>query len=136
MTYWKVVKTIENKRIYFLCLALSQNQYLRVPTHFTWSYHILWEKSLSTHRVYCFNSWWNMHHHWYWLYIFHTQYLWIYWKTENITNPSIPPGQVQSYGTQSKCLSIQLLYSYISRLELFTNGTFQYYGHRQVSTQL
>ena len=40
MTYWKVVKTIGNKRIYFLCLALSPNQYLRIPTHFAWSYHI------------------------------------------------------------------------------------------------
>ncbi len=34
----KVVKTIENKRIYFLCLALSPNQYLRIPTHFAWSH--------------------------------------------------------------------------------------------------
>ncbi len=40
MTYWKVVKTIENKSIYFLCLALSPNQYLRIPTHFAWSYQI------------------------------------------------------------------------------------------------
>ena len=38
MTYWKVVKTIE-KRIYFLCLALSPNQYLWIPTHFAWSHH-------------------------------------------------------------------------------------------------
>ena len=39
MTYWKIVKTIENKRIHFLCLAASPNQYLWVPTHFAWSHH-------------------------------------------------------------------------------------------------
>ena len=40
ITCWKVVKTIENKRIYFLCLPLSPNQYLRILTHSAWSYHI------------------------------------------------------------------------------------------------
>ena len=34
-----VVKTIENKQIYFFCLALSPNQYLKIPTHFAWSYY-------------------------------------------------------------------------------------------------
>ncbi len=38
--YWKVVKTIENKQTYFPCLALSPNQYLWIPTHSAWSYHI------------------------------------------------------------------------------------------------
>ena len=33
MTYGKVVKTI-NKRDYFLCLVLSPNQFLQIPTHF------------------------------------------------------------------------------------------------------
>ena len=29
-----------NKSTYFLCLPLSPNQYLRILTHFAWSYHI------------------------------------------------------------------------------------------------
>ncbi len=41
MTYWKVVKIIENKRIYFLCLALYPNQYLWIPSHFAWLYYIM-----------------------------------------------------------------------------------------------
>ncbi len=40
MTYWKVVKTIENKSSYFLWPDLSTYKFLRIPTHFAWLYHI------------------------------------------------------------------------------------------------
>ncbi len=55
MAYWMVVKTIENKRIYFLCSALSPNQYLRIPTHFAWSYHICASPTVASERQ-CFSN--------------------------------------------------------------------------------
>ncbi len=58
-TYWKVVKTVENKRTYFLCLSLSPNQYLRVPTHFAWSHHIfrkIFPLLTSPYKNFCRNS--------------------------------------------------------------------------------
>ena len=53
MTYSKIVKAIENKRIYFLCLALSPNQHLRVPTHFAWSHHIYSSRKYASLCICC-----------------------------------------------------------------------------------
>ena len=52
MTYWKIVKTIENKRI-FLYLALSPNQYLRVLTHFAWSHLICYMYNACNNNCLC-----------------------------------------------------------------------------------
>ena len=35
-------KNNKKQRNYLLCLAISLNEYLRVPTHFAWLHHICW----------------------------------------------------------------------------------------------
>ena len=45
MSSWRMPKAIGNKRYFLLCLALSYNQYFRLPTDFAWSHHIWWIKS-------------------------------------------------------------------------------------------
>ena len=47
LSYWfkiyeqlKRCKNNKKKKTYLLCLTISQNQYLRVATHFAWSHHI------------------------------------------------------------------------------------------------
>ncbi len=67
MTSWKIVKRRENKRNYFLCLAKSPNQYLWIPTHSAWSYHIFFNKTrksiLNTYDfgIYHHRSCWHKH---------------------------------------------------------------------------
>ena len=42
MTKLSILQTIQNKRIWIMFLPLSQKQYLRHPTHSSWSCHIKW----------------------------------------------------------------------------------------------
>ena len=68
MSSKRMPKTIGNKRHFLLCLALSNNQYFRVPTDFAWSHHEVMDFMLTVEMIWAAN-------HMYALFYFFTMFM-------------------------------------------------------------